>query len=400
MSYEEVPICIFNSNNGDRLVGFECEDYLVSTSFESKEIDTFLSKHKEDYTFLALNYNLKNPLMGLTSKLEDKQQFPMLLLWSPKFVVNFKSEGHAFLKGTSTSEVMAFLDWLMKMETNENYHSYSIPLRAQTSKNDYLSRVNEIKKYLQRGDIYEVNYCQEFFANDVEITNPLDLYFKLNHFTQAPFSAYLNFNEHFLFCASPERFIQKKDGRIISQPIKGTAARGITEEQDRSNIDLLMTDPKEHSENVIIVDLVRNDLSKIAARGSVKVDELCKVYSFPTVHQLISTVSCEPNTESFYDIIRALFPMGSMTGAPKKRALEIIDEMEDFNRGLYSGSIGYIDPKGDFDLNVVIRSLVYNNNTKRMSCGVGSAITISSDPEKEHEECLIKIEKMRNVITS
>jgi len=203
-----------------------------------------------------------------------------------------------------------------------------------------------------------------------------------------------------LFCASPERFIQKKGNRIFSQPIKGTAPRGKDAIEDEVLVKLLKNDPKEKAENIMIVDLVRNDLSKIARKGSVQVDELCAVKSFATVHQLISTVSCDLKTINFLDILYALFPMGSMTGAPKKRALELIDELEDFNRGLYSGSIGYMDPNGDFDMNVIIRSLVYNSISKRISCGVGSAITISSDAEKEYAECLVKIEKLRNVISS
>jgi para-aminobenzoate synthetase component 1 len=400
MSYEDIPVCIFNSNNGDRLIGFECEDVLISFAFSAEEINQFLSKHQNDYVFLSLNYNLKNPLLNLSSRHEDEQGFPLILLWTPKTVVNFKSEGHDFLRGNPTAESMAFLDWLMEMETNENYHIYNIPLKAKTSKDDYLKKIELIKTHLQRGDIYEVNYCQEFYAEGIEIAHPLDLYFKLNHFTKAPFSAYLRFNEHFLFCSSPERFIQKKGTKLISQPIKGTAARGIDHLADEQNILSLVNDPKETSENIMIVDLVRNDLSKIAEKGTVDVEELCKVYSFPTVHQLISTVSCELKTTVFTEILHALFPMGSMTGAPKKRALEIIDELEDFNRGLYAGSIGYIDPSGDFDFNVVIRSLIYNQEKKRVSCGVGSAITITSDAEKEYNECLLKIEKLRNVITS
>lgn len=245
-----------------------------------------------------------------------------------------------------------------------------------------------------------MNYCQEFYAENVEIKNPIDLYFKLNKNTLAPYSAYLQLNEHQLFCASPERFIRKKGTKIISQPIKGTAPRGKNEKEDFHLLEQLKNDPKERAENVMIVDLVRNDLSKIAMKGSVKVEELCEVYSFPTVHQMVSTVACELKTSQFLEIIEALFPMGSMTGAPKKRALELIDSFEDFNRGIYSGSIGYIDPKGDFDLNVIIRSIIYNTQNKRMSCSVGSAITIASDAEKEFAECKVKIEKLLHVIAS
>ena len=400
MKCEDVPICILNSNNGERLIGFEYESIYQSSNFDRNEIELFLSNNSENYVFIALSFDLKNPLLGLTSRHVDQQNFPLISLWAPKNVVRLTSEGHEFLRGDRSTESIAFLDWLVEMETNENYHTHAIELKASTSKENYLANISKIKAYLQRGDIYEMNYCQEFFAENVEISNPLDLYFKLNQFTKAPFSAYLQLNNHLLFCTSPERFIQKKGNHLLSQPIKGTARRGKNEKEDKELVDSLRNDPKEKSENIMIVDLVRNDLSKIATKGSVHVDELCAIYSFPAIHQMISTISCELKTSKFTDILEALFPMGSMTGAPKKRALELIDEFEDFNRGFYSGSIGYIDPTGDFDFNVIIRSLIYNKENKRLSCGVGSAITISSDAEREYAECLVKIEKLRNVISS
>jgi len=400
MKCEDVPICILNSNNGERLIGFEYESIYQSSNFDRNEIELFLSNNSENYVFIALSFDLKNPLLGLTSRHVDQQNFPLISLWAPKNVVRLTSEGHEFLRGDRSTESIACLDWLVEMETNENYHTHAIELKASTSKENYLANISKIKAYLQRGDIYEMNYCQEFFAENVEISNPLDLYFKLNQFTKAPFSAYLQLNNHLLFCTSPERFIQKKGNHLLSQPIKGTARRGKNEKEDKELVDSLRNDPKEKSENIMIVDLVRNDLSKIATKGSVHVDELCAIYSFPAIHQMISTISCELKTSKFTDILEALFPMGSMTGAPKKRALELIDEFEDFNRGFYSGSIGYIDPTGDFDFNVIIRSLIYNKENKRLSCGVGSAITISSDAEREYAECLVKIEKLRNVISS
>ena len=208
------------------------------------------------------------------------------------------------------------------------------------------------------------------------------MYFRLNTITKAPFSAFLNTEYHQMFCGSPERFLQKKGNKLISQPIKGTAARGNSEKEDLANKKTLQNKQKERSENIMIVDLVRNDFSKIAQKNSVKVDELCAIYSFETVHQMISTVCCEvKENTSFTDIIRATFPMGSMTGAPKLNAMKYIDELENFSRGIYAGSIGYIEPNGDFDFNVIIRSLVFNKEDKYLSCAVGGAITILSEPE-------------------
>ena len=198
-----------------------------------------------------------------------------------------------------------------------------------------------------------------------------------------------------MFCGSPERYIEKKDGRLRSQPIKGTAPRSNDPETDKQLKESLQQNEKERAENIMIVDLVRNDLSKIAQAKSVKVDELCQVYSFENVHQMISTISCIPKEDaSFTDIIRATFPMGSMTGAPKLKAMEIIEQSEDFKRGLYSGSMGYISPNGDFDFNVVIRSLLFNELTKYLSCAVGGAITIQSIPEDEYQECLTKVKRI------
>ncbi|MDC1244897.1 anthranilate synthase component I family protein, partial [Crocinitomicaceae bacterium] len=197
---------------------------------------------------------------------------------------------------------------------------------------------------------------------------------------------------------SPERFIKKNGSNLLAQPIKGTARRGENDTEDKFLFKSLRNDPKERAENIMIVDLMRNDLSKVAEKNSVKVDELCEIYSFETVHQMISTVSCKVKKQySFVDILKATFPMGSMTGAPKIRAMELIEKYEDFKRGLYSGSVGYIAPNGDFDFNVIIRTMIHNKNLKTLSCSVGSAITIKSDAEKEFEECQIKIKKMIDV---
>ena len=275
--------------------------------------------------------------------------------------------------------------------------SESISFSARTTKENYLKNVVRVKSLLQQGEIYELNYCQEFFAEDVLIKNPFQTYFKLNKLTKAPFSVFLKMDEHFIFCGSPERFLQKKDKKLISQPIKGTAARGNSEKEDLVNKVLLQNNQKERSENIMIVDLVRNDFSKIAEKNSVTVDELCAIYTFETLHQMISTVCCEvKENQSFTDIIRATFPMGSMTGAPKLNAMKYIDELEDFSRGIYAGSIGYIQPNGDFDFNVIIRSLVFNKEDKYLSCAVGGAITILSEPEEEYAECQIKIGKIIN----
>jgi para-aminobenzoate synthetase component 1 len=247
-----------------------------------------------------------------------------------------------------------------------------------------------LKQHIQSGDIYEINFCQEFFSEATQF-NPLETYINLKQFSPTPFSAYYRSNHHYLICASPERFLMKKGNEVISQPIKGTIKRGTDIVEDEKLKKQLKNDEKERAENIMIVDLVRNDLSRIAKEGSVKVNELCKIYSYPQLHQMISTISAKVDKQlDFTEIIKACFPMGSMTGAPKIKAMELIEKYESFKRGLFSGSVGYITPEGDFDFNVVIRSLFYNSVNHYLSFMVGSAITAKSDPEKEYEECLLK----------
>jgi len=252
--------------------------------------------------------------------------------------------------------------------------------------------------HIHRGDIYEANFCQEFYAENTEI-NPLDTYLNLNHISQPPFATFLKCGDKYVLSASPERYITKEQQTIISQPIKGTAKRSKNRQEDELLKFNLLTDEKERSENIMIVDLVRNDLSKTAIKGSVTVEELCKIYSFDQVHQMISTVTSKIDTETHpVDVIKSTFPMGSMTGAPKISAMKIIEDLEETKRGLYSGTIGYFKPNGDFDFNVVIRTILYNETKKYVSYSVGGAITAKSNPLKEYEECLVKAKAMRTVL--
>jgi para-aminobenzoate synthetase component 1 len=393
-------ICYFNSNDGTGLLGFGVDKFIRIQNLPClAELQEFIDSNHSNYIFGALNYNLKNEIHSVDSRKKDVLDFPSVIFWVPKYVVKIHNENFEFVQGEKNEESLKFFNDFIEEETDLNFHHYNKKLQARISKEAYYSKLGKIKSYLQRGDIYEVNFCQEFYAEHIDIPFELDLYFKLNQITKAPFSSFLKFDEFTVFCNSPERFIQLKNDKLSSQPIKGTAARNSDKLIDEANKLSLKNSLKERSENVMIVDLVRNDLSRIAEKNTVNVDELCEIYSFPTVHQMISTVSCTPKKgTSFTDIIRATFPMGSMTGAPKISAMKIIDELEDFNRGLYSGSIGYISPTGEFDFNVVIRSLIYNSEKKYLSCSVGSAITILSDEEKEFEECQIKVEKLLSVL--
>ena len=265
-------------------------------------------------------------------------------------------------------------------------------------KDAYFEKVNRLLGHIHRGDVYEANFCQEFYAKET-ILDPWETYYRLNHISKPPFASFMRIGEQYLMCASPERYLKKIGQKVISQPIKGTARRGQNPEEDESLKMALAQDEKERAENIMITDLVRNDLSKSALKGSVDVEELCKVYSYTQVHQMISTVVSQiPKEKNAVELIKETFPMGSMTGAPKISAMKIIESLEETKRGLYSGAVGYFAPNGDFDFNVVIRSILYDASKKYVSFSVGSAITSKSNPEKEYQECLLKAKAMRSVL--
>lgn len=266
------------------------------------------------------------------------------------------------------------------------------------SRDEYIETIQSLQRHIQLGDVYEVTFCMQFTA-DCEISNPFVLYKRLCNISPAPFSAFYKNDHRYLICASPERFLMKNGSKIITQPIKGTARRSKNFKEDKRIAESLLQDPKERAENVMIVDLARNDLSHFAQKGSVKVDELFGIYSFEQVHQMISTISCEilPGT-SLLELIRGTFPPGSMTGAPKISAMQLIEKFERHKRGLYSGSVGYISPNGEFDFNVVIRSILYNDDSKKLAFSVGSAITALSNPENEYAECLLKAQSLFEAI--
>lgn len=399
-AYMNNTTAYLNSNDGSSILALGEKDRIRISGKDSLEgLEAFLSRNQGSYRFGLLSYDLKEALHGLNSNNPDLIHAPHATFWVPECVVRMDHENFEFLYGEKDETTLELISEILEEETNTNYHQHLFRFEPSVKKEDYLKTVLQLKAHIQRGDIYEINYCQEFVAKDVELTNVWDTYFKLNHLTKAPHSAFVQVDEFALFCGSPERFLRKKGTRLISEPIKGTARRSENSEEDLKLKEKLRNDPKERSENIMIVDLVRNDLSRVAQKGSVEVEELCGIYTFETVHQMISTIACELRPElPLSEILAATFPMGSMTGAPKRRAMELIEEYENFQRGLYSGSVGYIDPAGDFDFNVVIRSLLYNSEQKVLSCAVGSAITIQSEPEREYDECMVKIKRIMDGI--
>ena len=378
-------------------------DALQEIEAEENCFDTLKQTYdaNKDWWFGFMTYDLKNELENLTSENFDGVQMPALHFFQPRWVFALKEsnlEIHYFDHENSEDEARLLIDEILATQIDELKAIAINNIKHRITKQEYLDAVNALKNHIRLGDIYEVNFCQEFYAEQTKI-DPLEVFRSLRKVSPTPYSCYYTLDDKFLLSASPERYIKKQASKIISQPIKGTAKRGASLEEDNEIKDFLFSDPKERAENIMIVDLVRNDLSRTAAKGSVKVEELCGIYTFPQVHQMISTVVSELREDvHFVDCLKHSFPMGSMTGAPKVRAMKLIEKYEKTKRGLFSAAVGYITPEADFDFNVVIRSIQYNVKDDYLSFMVGGAITMQSDPEKEYEECLLKAKAIKQVL--
>lgn len=352
----------------------------------------------KDWLFGYFSYDLKNDIEDLHSNNFDGLDFPDLFFFQPKklFIIKENEVEMHYLK-LCDDEIEVDFEEIIQFSSIFHLPS-SINIQQRISKEKYLSKVNKMLEHIHLGAIYEANFCMEFYAENAYI-EPIEVYQKLNAISEPPFAVYFKNNFHYLLSASPERYLRKEGSKIISQPIKGTARRSFDLEQDAQLKSELAKNEKERSENIMIVDLVRNDLSHTATKGSVFVEELCEIYTFKQLHQMISTIVSEvENTTSPVEILRTTFPMGSMTGAPKISAMQIIENLEETKRGIYSGAVGYFSPNGDFDFNVVIRSILYNAKNQYLSFSVGSAITSLSNPELEYEECLLKAKAMFEVL--
>jgi para-aminobenzoate synthetase component 1 len=363
-----------------------------------QDLQQYQSQTK-DWLFGYLSYDLKNDIEELHSNNFDGLIFPDLFFFQPKklFLIKGNQVEIQYLR-MCDDEIESDFEEIRSI-TPITHYPLPITINQRISKDNYILKVSKMLEHIQRGDIYEANFCMEFYAENAKI-NPLEMYHKLNTISEAPFAVYFKNAAHYLLSASPERYLRKEGTRLISQPIKGTSKRSADPIADAQfKVDLAQNE-KERSENIMIVDLVRNDLSHTATKGSVVVEELCEIYTFKQVHQMISTIVSEvENTTSPVEIIRTTFPMGSMTGAPKISALQIIETLEETKRGLYSGAVGYFTPEGDFDFNVVIRSILYNAKNEYLSFSVGSAITAQAIAEQEYEECLLKAKAMFEVLS-
>ena len=386
--YYKDNISQYSYHKYDFLLAFNTTKTNETEYFNISQLNLYFKENK-DWLFGYFSYNLKEDLYKLQSKNKDMLLFNKVYFFQPDIVITSKNKVIT-LESKTEIDIPQFISEIEQYSINSIQDKSKVNFKARISKSIYTKTVNEIKEQIQAGNIYEMNYCQEFYDDNCEI-NSWQTFQKLNSISPTPFSAYFRQKDKYLLSASPERFIRRINNKIIGQPIKGTIRKTDDLQENLALINDLRNSSKEQAENVMIVDLVRNDLSQIAKQKSVKVEELFGIYSFKQLYQMISTISAEVKENiSTIDIIKANFPMGSMTGAPKLSAMKIIDQYEATNRGLYSGSVGYFSPNGDFDFNVVIRSLLYNESKKYLSYTVGSAITIQSEAELEYEECLLK----------
>ena len=390
-------------SNFDCLLAVDAFTSLKTDYYNAFEDLKQYQQNTKDWLFGYLSYDLKNDIENLHSKNFDGLNFPDLFFFQPKklFILKGNQLEIQYLM-LCDDEVEEDFDGIVQSSSRivgtKNQSKESLEIKQRISKDSYVEKVNQMLQHIHVGDMYEANFCMEFYAENAVI-NPLEKFQKLNEISKAPFSVFFKNYKHYLLSASPERYIKKVGDKIISQPIKGTSKRFLDPVEDEKSKNILVSDEKERAENIMITDLVRNDLSHTAQKGSVEVEELCGIYSFLQVHQMISTITSKLDAQySAVDVLKTTFPMGSMTGAPKISVMEIIENLEETKRGLYSGAIGYFTPAGDFDFNVVIRSILYNQENKYISFSVGSAITSLSDPEKEYEECLLKAKAMHEVL--
>lgn len=408
--FQEVVVLDSNSEENKNSL-YSSYDFIVAveafTSLKTDNDNSFkelyqYQNYTNDWLFGYISYDTKNAIESLSSNNKDGLGFPDLYFFQPKKLLLLKgNELQMHYLMMCDDEIEFDFEAIQKQKVDFLFKTKKQPqicIQQQISFEKYIEKANHFLTSIQRGQVYEANFCMEFFAENAEI-DPLHIFQKLNHISKPPFATYLKRHNQFLLSASPERFLKKSGKKLISQPIKGTSKRFEDTVLDDESKKYLSINPKERSENIMIVDLVRNDLSKTATKGSVEVEELCQVYSYKQVHQMVSTIVSEVESHlSPVSIIQSCFPMGSMTGAPKIAAMELIEQIEESKRGVYSGSVGYFSPSGDFDFNVVIRSILYNQSNKFLSFSVGSAITAEAIPENEYNECLLKAKAMFEVL--
>ena len=356
----------------------------------------FKAEHPQQWMFGFFSYDLKNEIEALTTSFPNRLGFPDAYFFIPTTLLLFTDQEVTII----AEDPQAIYKAIRAITLVDAILPAGLTLHKRMSESAYMESFAQLQRHIQQGDIYEVNLCQEFYAEAADI-DPLSVYEQLSSLSPTPFSLFFKLQDKYVLSASPERFLAKRGSTLISQPIKGTAPRGATPEEDQAHIDALRNNPKEIAENVMIVDLVRNDLTRSAVAGTVNAIRALEVHSFKQVHQLISTVVCEqdPALDSS-TVIRNTFPPGSMTGAPKISAMDLCDRYEHSRRGIYSGAVGYFAPDGDFDFNVIIRSILYNKSERYLSFHTGGAITYEANAKQEYAECMLKASGILKALNS
>jgi len=399
--------CILDNNRIENALGLQEVEFALAVGIKDAitgvgegdwdQLKAFVDKHSGEIpVFGYLTYDLKNQLEVLQSSHTDYIDFAPSFFFAPVHLILIDNQGQLMVMSDDADEIMKEIE-LVILEANI---PQKLQMTAKVSRQEYINKVSQIKENIIKGDVYELNYCVEFYNENAKI-DPLQTYFALQEISPTPFACFFKWENRYLISASPERFIRKSLNKLFSQPIKGTVRRSDDPIKDLELIETLRNSEKEKAENLMIVDLVRNDLAKSSINGTIAVDELYGIYSFKQVHQMISTVS-STIIDGIHpvDAIENAFPMGSMTGAPKVMAMKLIEQYEQTRRGLYSGSVGYFAPNEDFDFNVVIRSIQYNANKNYLNFEVGSAITFDSHAEQEYEECLLKAQAMLKALNA
>lgn len=361
-------------NEGKRKSEVEGDPWSIISEFQQA---------RNSWLFGYFGYDLKNSTEKLYSKNEKLIDAPDFYFMEPELLLSVEDEKVVSIIG----------DYEHENRPKHPVAGQINRLEPLIRKSEYLSKIDAIKNQIREGDYYELNYSYPF-TGDFQ-GDPYWLYQKMREINPVPFGGFIRKDDLSVCCASPERFLKRIGSRVFSEPIKGTAARSSNKDEDTFQKNLLLNE-KNRAENLMIVDLVRHDLSKIAKRGSVIVPKLFDIQSFGTVHQLISTVEGEIDKGILpVDIIKACFPMGSMTGAPKIEVMKAIEHLEMYQRNIYSGAIGYFEPNGNFDFNVVIRSAITKRD--KLVYPVGGAITSDSDPLDEWEETHLKAKVLTKI---
>ena len=381
--------------NGQKTTESTFEEYLKKYLLEHKdENKSSLPMVSGAIGYFSYEYGRK--LMQVASCKENLVSIPdAMLIFYDFYVIEDRHEKKIYLVANGITEdaekLLSCVERRISEPTEETAgictDSYNIEVTPNFEKEEYKQAVDDVIRYIIEGDIYITNMTQQLKVKSDK--KPLDVFYDLRENNPSPFGGYMDYGDFQIVCASPERFLKMKQGHVNTRPIKGTRKRGETSEEDLFMRRELENSEKDKSELLMIVDLERNDLNRVCRPGSVKVTELFTVEEYATVFHLVSDIEGElEEGKTVMDLLEAAFPGGSITGAPKYRAMEIIDELENNQRNLYTGSIGYLTLDGDCDFNIVIRTALHKDGMYYL--GVGGGITAESDLEFEYEETLQK----------